>query len=133
MVNGFCHRRQQVGIAVAVARDQAADLGAVGQRCHRSQQRPGFKVIPPVIAIGWDEMILVPDRVHAQRLDLAHRFRIRTERGVLWLKQHADTQSLHGSLSRWIKSCTADVHLLTRRAASAVSPRDIRENMPASG
>jgi len=45
-VHRFRHRRQQVGIAIAVAGDQATDLDMADQRRHGRQQRPGFKSEP---------------------------------------------------------------------------------------
>src|SRR6185436_6293008 len=70
VVHRACHVREQLGVAVGVARDQGADLHPLGCLCPRGQHRPALEVLAVRVAKKWKEVIPVENGVRPQLFGL---------------------------------------------------------------
>ena len=84
---------EQVGVAVAVAGHQRADLDVGGGLGPGTQHGPALEVLPFAHLAEREEVIPVEQDVHAQFLGLGHRAADRRVVGMLGCQLHADTDS----------------------------------------
>ena len=70
VVDGAGHVGQQLGVAIAVARDERADLDAAGGLGPGAQHCPALEVFAVGLAVKWKEVVPVEHDVHAGLLGL---------------------------------------------------------------
>src|SRR3712207_4860287 len=68
MIHRAGHVRQEVGVAVGVARHQWAQLDPLRHLGHGGQHRPALEVLAVRIATEGEEVVPVEERIHPQRL-----------------------------------------------------------------
>jgi hypothetical protein len=102
VVDGPRHVGEQIGVAVAVARDERADLDAVGRFGPGTEHRPALEVLPHRIAVQGEEVVPVEDDVDADLLRLGGSPADRAVVGVLWLE--LETHPEAASAGSWLVS-----------------------------
>ena len=95
VVDGAGHVGLQIGVAVAVAVDERAELDAVGLLGHGGEHRPGLVVEPVAVAGEGEEVVPVEDDVDAHVFEAGDAVAHLGIRGVLRGDLHADA---HGTV-----------------------------------
>lgn len=72
VVHGACHVRQQVGVAVGVARHEGTDLDAAGLLGPRAEHRPALEVLALRVTGERVEVVPVEGGVHTDVLGAPH-------------------------------------------------------------
>jgi hypothetical protein len=90
VVDGARHVGEQVGVAVAVAGDQRADLDSARGLGPGAQHRPALEVLAVALAVEREEVVPVEDDVHARGRGGGHGRADLLVVGVLWLQLDPD-------------------------------------------
>ena len=121
------HVGLQVGVAVAVAVDEAAELDALGLLGPRAEHRPRLEVQAVGIAREREEVVPVEEDVDAEVFDAAHGVAQLRVGDVLGLQLHAEA---HGGVERACgqpraaRDAEAPAAAAPLRRLAAVSARD---------
>ncbi len=76
MINRLCHVGKKSRVAIGIAGDKTTNFHPLCAGCHGCQEGPALVMIALRVAVQGEEVIPVPERINAHRLEAANSFHI---------------------------------------------------------